>query len=109
MDQSVFLQLNARNTIVEQRMIANGVFATLNEAWKRVSTVILTHLVECYIINHQNVIFFFLPSYMTDTRFRSKLGGCDTDDSLTFGLNDHKETRYRAHVNPGWVFIMVHT
>jgi len=33
MDQFLFLQLNARNTTVEQRMIANGVFGTLNEAW----------------------------------------------------------------------------
>lgn len=27
------MQLNVRNTTVEQRMIANGVFGTLNEAW----------------------------------------------------------------------------
>lgn len=27
------LQLNASNTTVEQRMIANGVFGVLNEAW----------------------------------------------------------------------------
>ena len=53
--------------------------------------------------------YFFLPSYMTDTRFQSKLGGCGTDDSLTFGLNGHKETKYRAHVNPELVLMMVHT
>jgi len=53
--------------------------------------------------------FFFLPSYMTDTRFRSQLGGCGTDDSLTFALNDHKETKYRAYVSPELVFIMIHT
>jgi len=46
---------------------------------------------------------------MTDTRFRRKLGGCGTDDWLTFGLNDQKETKYRAHVNPELVSIMVHT
>ena len=28
-----FVQLNARNTTVEQRMIANGVFGSLNDAW----------------------------------------------------------------------------
>ena len=27
------LQLNAKNTTLEQRMIANGVFGSLNEAW----------------------------------------------------------------------------
>lgn len=27
------LQLNANNSTVEQRMIANAVFGTLNEAW----------------------------------------------------------------------------
>lgn len=27
------MQLNAGNTTVEQRMVANGVFGTLNEAW----------------------------------------------------------------------------
>ena len=26
-------QLNVKNTTLEQRMIANGVFGTLNEAW----------------------------------------------------------------------------
>lgn len=26
-------QLNAQNSTVEQRMLANGVFGTLNEAW----------------------------------------------------------------------------
>jgi hypothetical protein len=41
---------------------------------------------------------FFFPSYMTDTRFRSKLGGGGTDDSVTFGLNDQKETKYGPYV-----------
>lgn len=27
------LKLNVKNTTLEQRMIANGVFGTLNEAW----------------------------------------------------------------------------
>jgi hypothetical protein len=58
MDESLFLQLNARNTTVEQRMIANGVFGTYFElSVECVSTVILTYLVECYIINHQNAVF----------------------------------------------------
>ena len=55
------------------------------------------------------LFFFSLPSYMTDTRFRRKLGGCGTDDWLTFGLNDQKETKYRAHVNPEMGLMMVHT
>ena len=29
----LILQLNAKNTTLEQRMIANGVFGSLNEAW----------------------------------------------------------------------------
>jgi len=52
--------------------------------------------------------YFFLPNYMTDTRFQSKLGGCGIDDSLTFRLNDQKETKYRARANPELGFIMVH-
>jgi len=33
MDHSLFLQLNDGSTTVEQMMIANGIFGTLNEAW----------------------------------------------------------------------------
>jgi hypothetical protein len=32
-DSCWFLQLNVKNTTVEQRMVANGVFGALNDAW----------------------------------------------------------------------------